>query len=172
MNLLVSGHTEEEVLSSILSSLEYNRLHFSRDNSMFVESLYNSLLGRSAEASALNYWVHVALPLVGRWGVAYLMMNSYEFRQRNVVAVFRDRLNGRVPTGADLAADVFSQSDLLAVRVDITANGLAALFSLPVPGRSLKQGNTGGGTGPQRPQGPGRGPVGKGTDLTLVVGMK
>lgn len=80
---LQGGATEEQVAAGILASPEFasraESLIGADANTSYVRALYQLLLGRSAEAGEVTFWVN-ALPTLGRSGVAQAFLGSPEFR--------------------------------------------------------------------------------------------
>jgi parallel beta-helix repeat protein len=91
---LQSGMTEEQVVTSIVSSTEF----YYRGNALvnsgtpdqrYVVALYRLVLGRQTDppASEIAGWVS-ALPSMGRAGLAQALLGTAEFRQRVVTALY------------------------------------------------------------------------------------
>jgi virginiamycin B lyase len=98
--MVVGGATEAQVLAGILSSVEFSfRLTFlvtappsPSSDEAFVRNLYGTLLGRTADASGLSFWL-TALPTIGRAGVVQGFLSSAEYTEQRVLAYYRDLLH-------------------------------------------------------------------------------
>ena len=75
--MLQNGGTIEQVIADLVLSPEYAARYPTADT--FTQSLYNTLLGRSASAGDLAGW-DAALPMVGRPGEVQMLLTSTEFR--------------------------------------------------------------------------------------------
>ena len=88
---LQSGHTEEWVMSRILSSSEFYA-DWGSNNTGFVEGLYADVLKRSADPGGLSYWVNQLNSGVSRATIAYDLLfarpSSTEFRTDAVLALY------------------------------------------------------------------------------------
>jgi hypothetical protein len=118
VNALVSGQTEEQVLSQILASPAF----FARAQTLvpsgtaderYVEALYQALLGRAGGAPEVAAWV-AALPQLGAQGVAQAFLGSAEFRT-DLAAAYYEVLLHRPPDSM-LAGWVSSGLDAGAMR--------------------------------------------------------
>ena len=78
INLIQGGGTVELAISQMVSGSEFANLTLTDAN--FVQTLYNKVLGRTANSSEVSYWV-AQLPNLGRAGVANTILGGSEFRQ-------------------------------------------------------------------------------------------
>jgi hypothetical protein len=85
VSALQMGATEEQVISSIIATPEYNGL-FPSDTA-FVQSLYSKLLGRAPMGGELSSSLS-ALAMVGRAGLTNAFLGSLEFRRDVVQALY------------------------------------------------------------------------------------
>jgi len=94
---LLSGNTEEKVLSGILESQEF----YSRAQTLiasgsaderYVRSLYLLLFNRTASAAEVTGWTNI-LPQVGRFSVASGFLNSIEHRSLSIESFYIAFLN-------------------------------------------------------------------------------
>jgi hypothetical protein len=122
---LLSGQTEENVLSQIVGSTEF----YSRAQSMgfggtpnqnCVQALYQSLLGRAPSSTELAAQVN-ELQLVGQQGLALTILQSVEYRA-DVVQSYYTSLLGRTGSSAEIASNVNSGLDLRAIRMNIESS--------------------------------------------------
>ena len=122
---LLSGQTEERVLSQILGSTEF----FSRAQNMgfggtpdqdYVRALYQILLNRAPSSAEVDLQVN-ALPQLGQPGVALSLLESVEYRA-NVVRGYYANLLGRTGSQAEIASYVNSAGDLHALCVGIESS--------------------------------------------------
>jgi uncharacterized repeat protein (TIGR01451 family) len=121
VNLLLSGGSEEQALSILLSGREFfNRAQMlvssGTPQERFVQALYGVLLNRTASANELAAWVN-ALPSLGQQGVAQALLQSQEFRTDQFEGYYNALLHRPAdPTG--LNAWVLSNLDMRSVRID------------------------------------------------------
>ena len=125
MNLLMSGQSEEQVLSQILASPEfYNRAQtlgdFGSADQNYVQGLYELLLGRIANNAEATSWV-VALPQQGRQGVASGFLTLMEYRT-DLVQSYYALLLHRSPDPQGLAYWVGTGEDGLDIRIGFEAS--------------------------------------------------
>ncbi len=90
---LLQGRTEEQVLSTFLSTPEFHvrartLVPACPPDEAFVQALYQLLLERSATSTEASSWLG-ALPRLGREGIARFLLISSEYRQRQVEKLFR-----------------------------------------------------------------------------------
>lgn len=69
-------------------------------NSNYVRALYKEILGRDPDSAGLAYWTQLIVGGVSRTSVARSLMNSPEYRGRQVDTTFSDVL-GRAASGAE-----------------------------------------------------------------------
>jgi hypothetical protein len=120
VGMLLSGQTEEQVLSAFLSTAEfYTRagglVPAGTADERFVRALYDLLLQRPATDGEVGGWLG-ALPALGRGGVAAALLASAEYRSRRVEGYYRDLL-GRPAGAAEVASWADSPFDLLTIRL-------------------------------------------------------
>jgi hypothetical protein len=133
VNALLSGQTEEQVLSQLLASTEFfNRaqtlIGSGTPNERYVQALYMLLLNRAGEASGVAGWVS-ALPTLGRQGVALDFLtgaSGTEFRTAQFEGYY-DALLFRPSSPNDvdphgLSGWVFSNMDMTSVRVSFDSS--------------------------------------------------
>jgi hypothetical protein len=122
VSALLSGQSEEQVLSLILGSGEF----FARAQGMalvpagtpqqqFVQALYRLLLGRTGALSELAGWVG-ALPMLGRGGVAQAILQSGEART-DLAEGYYNALLHRPDDPVPLQNYVFSTHDAATLRL-------------------------------------------------------
>lgn len=93
VGLLLSGGTEEQVVSGLLSSSEFAARASSlvatpgTSDETYVRALYALLLGRTANILEVAQWVN-QLPSQGRFGVAASIMSSTEFRIKAIRTLY------------------------------------------------------------------------------------
>jgi hypothetical protein len=120
VGMLLSGQTEEQVLSAFLSTAEFytragNLVPAGTGDERFVRALYELLLQRPATDAEVGGWLG-ALPGLGLAGVAFALLTSVEYRSRRVEGYYRDLL--RRPAGAaEVASWAGSPFDLLTIRL-------------------------------------------------------
>ena len=118
--MLLSGQTEEQVLSAFLSTAEfYTRagglVPAGTGDERFIRALYDLLLQRPAGDAEVGGWLG-ALPALGRGGVASALLTSVEYRSRRIETYYRELL--RRPAGtAAVASWASSPFDLLTIRL-------------------------------------------------------
>jgi hypothetical protein len=78
VSFLQQGGTVEQAIVSMVTSPEYVAANGGTDT-MFVQSLYNHLLGRTGSSGEVAGWVAL-LPFIGRAGVANGFLTSMEYR--------------------------------------------------------------------------------------------
>jgi hypothetical protein len=128
INLLQSGDTVEQVITSMVTSPEYSTLVGSDGN--FVQSLYQKLLGRTGSSAEVSGLLAV-LPTGGRSGVANDFVTSPEFRTNvvqqlyaftsapglSVPTLFTPLLHRTTaPTTADVSFWTTSSMDVLSIN--------------------------------------------------------
>jgi len=69
-------------------------------NANYVRALYKEILGRDPDSAGLAYWTQLIVGGVSRTSVARSLMNSPEYRGRQVDTTFSDVL-GRAPSSAE-----------------------------------------------------------------------
>lgn len=115
---LVAGASEEQVLTSLLSSVEY-RSRAARANgggdAGFVRGLYRQLLGRDGSASEVAAWVS-RLPALGAVGVVASFVRSVEYRSWQVKAGYT-RLLRRSANANEAQSWAASPLDLTGLRI-------------------------------------------------------
>ncbi len=122
---LMSGTTEEQVLSQILASTEfYGRAQTlsgaGTADQRFVQALYPLLLGRTASDAEVMSWV-ATLPQQGRLGVALGFLTSGEYRTDLVQSDYGVLLH-RSPDPQGLAFWVGIGEDALDLRIGFEAS--------------------------------------------------
>jgi hypothetical protein len=126
LRLLQSGATLQDVQAAILSSSEFLAKHGGA-NAGFVDALYTTFLGRTADAGGRNYWLTVlAGGTLTRGDVAYAFLRSSEYlgklvndiyltyQRRPVDAGGSAYLAGRLNAGArieDMIADLIASTE-------------------------------------------------------------
>jgi uncharacterized repeat protein (TIGR01451 family) len=128
VNALLSGQTEEQVLSGILASQEFfNRAQIlgpgSSADEHFVQALYLLLLNRTGEASGVAGWV-AGVPALGRQGVALSFLtgsSGKEFRTDQFEGYY-NALMHRPDDPAGLNGWIMSNLDMGAVRIGFEAS--------------------------------------------------
>jgi hypothetical protein len=96
MNRLRNGETQDALRVTFFGSEEFfNR--YGRNNVEFVNQLYSQILGRTATAADVNFWVSVLAQTGGnRQFVATQFLNSREYQQLQVFGTYNLLLR-RVP---------------------------------------------------------------------------
>jgi hypothetical protein len=124
VNALLSGQTEEQVLSQFFSTQEfYNRAPIITgdgglpSNQEYVKALYRVVFNRVPSAGELNAWVN-ALPSVGRGRMAFDFLTSLEGRTDIVEGIFNALLH-RPSDGPGGSSWVESGLDLTSIRVGL-----------------------------------------------------
>jgi hypothetical protein len=113
--LMVGGLSEKNVVVAFLTSPEYN---LGKDNTAFVNSLYQTLLFRSPEAGALNYWVQDLAGGQSREQVVRSFLRSQEYANSLVNDLYGAYLNRTPGTGEaaywtqELTAGILSDANL------------------------------------------------------------
>jgi hypothetical protein len=125
VNLLIAGHSEEEVLSDILGSQEF----FMRASALFntgtangnyIMALYSLVLNRTPTTSEFNAWLRVVTS-TNRIMIANDFLGSTEFRADMVTAFYLVFLH-RPPDAAGVAGWASSQMDLTGIRISILSS--------------------------------------------------
>jgi hypothetical protein len=122
VNLLGSGQSEEQVLSTLLSSTEFfNRAQTlvagSDANANYVQALYQLLLDRSASPGEVTNLARAG----GRQAMALVVLQSQEFRTDQFEGYYNALLHRPAdPTG--LNGWVMSNLDMGSVRIDFEAS--------------------------------------------------
>jgi hypothetical protein len=130
VDLLLSGKTEEEVLSGFLGTAEFaaradTLAAAGTSDERFVQAAYRLLLLREPTDAELAGWLG-ALPSLGRTGVASFLLRSVEYRGLQITS-FHAEVAGRPATEAEVADWAASPFDLLTIR------GLLAMHASPSP---------------------------------------
>jgi len=97
---IVGGATEQDVLNSFFTSSEYNALY--PDDSGFVSSLYEKILGRPADPAGLASWVQALQSGATRAAVVSTFFSTPEYRARVIIDVYAEFL-GRIPVANEIA---------------------------------------------------------------------
>jgi hypothetical protein len=119
VHMLLSGQTEEQVLSAFLTAAEFGKRTMDLSASgapdaRFVQALYLLLLVRAATDEEVSSWLR-GLSGLGRRGVALALLRSAEYRKRQIETFFREQL-GREGSAAAVDAWAASPFDLLSLR--------------------------------------------------------
>ena len=130
VNQLLSGQTEEQVLSGFLATSEFYAHAQTLSSSgsadtRFVQALYQLLIDRGGEASGVASWVN-ATSLLGRQEAARRFLGALEFRTDDFEADY-DVLLHRPSDLTTLQAWVNSGPDVGAIRAQVA--GGAEFFS-------------------------------------------
>lgn len=114
--------TEAQVAAALYASDEYFQ-STGGTLSGWVDALYQTLLGRTADASGRDYWVAVAGGPAGRVGVAYAIYQSLESRWARVDGRYLSLL-GRVadPGGRDFWSAVVGREGDLALAAHLAGS--------------------------------------------------
>jgi hypothetical protein len=120
VGMLLSGQTEEEVLSAFLSTAEFYQrtgalVQTGTGDECFIQGLYRLLLDRPADSAELTGWLG-ALPQLGRGGVVSAVLASTEYRTLQIEAYYQD-LFQRPATSTEVASWVNSPFDLKTIRI-------------------------------------------------------
>jgi hypothetical protein len=120
VNQLLQGQTDEQVLSLILASTEFDNRAQTLSSTgtadqRFVQALYQLLLNRTGAASEVAGWIN-ALPALGRQGVALSFLDSAEFRTDQFEGHYNALLH-RIDDPTGLSGWVASGLDIETVRV-------------------------------------------------------
>jgi hypothetical protein len=130
VNFLQRGGTVEQVILSMVTSPEYNAANGATDT-MYVQSLYNHLLGRTGSSAEVASWV-AAVPTIGRAGVANGILSSREFRTDEIQQLYGSPLapvasvasalpnllhRPSPPTAAEVNSWLSSGLDILTIEV-------------------------------------------------------
>jgi hypothetical protein len=127
IHFLQNGGTEEQLVTSLLTSPEYAdhvKDVFGGIDQGFVMSLYTKLLGRNTSVTEINAWV-AALPGVGRAAVVTAFVSSSEYRANAVRGFYTDLLHrtaATMPPDSEVLAWVNSPFDLLTIEIAITTS--------------------------------------------------
>ncbi len=119
VNALLGGATEEQALTAILGSAEYWARAAAQNgggDAGAIRGLYKQILGRDAGAGAgeVAYWMS-QLPALGGAGVAWVMVQSPEFRAAQVQSYYQTLF--RRAAGGGAAFWAASTYDLTSLRV-------------------------------------------------------
>jgi len=95
---IVGGANEQDVANNLFNSSEYNGLY--PDDSDFVNSLYDKILGRPADMASFNSWVGALQSGIPRSTVVATFYSSAEYRARVITDVYTDFL-GRIPVASE-----------------------------------------------------------------------
>jgi surface antigen len=122
VNRIINGLPVPDAAAMLYGSAEYYSLAGGTPTS-WVASLYQAILGRTADSAGLQYWVG-QIAAVGQVGVALQLYQSLESRQTRVQALYKHLLgrgadsgglafwSGRILTSGDLAlASYLASSD-------------------------------------------------------------
>ena len=90
VNKLRSGGTENDVYVALLTSTEYTNANSS--NSAYVDSLYKTLLGRTADTAGKNSWVTALNGGQSRASVALTFLTSDERRLKVIDSLYQSLL--------------------------------------------------------------------------------
>jgi hypothetical protein len=120
VNLLLTGHSEEQVLSGILASPEFyaraqTLIPSGTADERYVQALYQLLLNRAGDAAGVAAGV-AALPAAGRQGLALALLKSQEFRTDQFEGYYNAWLH-RPDDPAGLINAVFVNLDVSGVRL-------------------------------------------------------
>jgi len=126
VNMLVAQVSEEAVLATFLSGVEFQQranalVGGSDPGANYVGALYMLLLGRTASAGEVAGW-EVRLPSYGAAGVAFNFLISVEFRDIAVTGYYNTLLH-RQPPASDVAGWANSSIPLLGIR-DLFEDGV------------------------------------------------
>jgi uncharacterized protein YkwD len=120
---LVAGATEEQVLRGLLGSQEYYlraraaKLGANADQG-FVRALFQQFLGRTAGQREVDHFVQDMLPVMGRGGLASVVLGSQEYRSRAVTAMYTELLHrSSAPSAGEVDSWVTSGLDLARIRI-------------------------------------------------------
>jgi hypothetical protein len=125
VSLMVAGQTEEQVLSTILSSQEYfNRaatlpgaVGGGPSDQNFVIALYEQILNRAPSQPEIDGWV-ANLGKLGRKGVALAFLASAEYRATIVRGYYTNLLHRNTdPSPPEVNAWVASGIDFTSIRI-------------------------------------------------------
>jgi hypothetical protein len=125
-NFLLNGGSELNFKAALLASPEYQSLHAS--DTLFVQSLYTDILGRSADTGGENFWVQ-ALPTSGHAGVVNALLRSPESYRRLINDAYQTFLGRQVDNSsadywlAQLNSGAITFTDLFAKIADSTEYG-------------------------------------------------
>lgn len=112
---LVSGVTEEQILSGILGSQEYFQRAGGRNDTL-VQTLFQQFLGRAAGQNEVSLFVNMILPALNRVGMVNVVVASQEYRGRMVTSYYTALLH-RTPPASEVNGWVQSGLDLARVRI-------------------------------------------------------
>jgi N-acetylneuraminic acid mutarotase len=146
--LMQAGVPEESVLADLLGSAEFaarakTLAGGSNADADFIVALYSLVLNRPAQAAEVNAWLTV-LPVLGRSGMAGVLMRSGEFRGAAIRTYYGDTTlpvfpwepffvdllhRSTPPTAAEVAAWVNAPVDLLSIALDLAAT--AEYYAVP-----------------------------------------
>jgi hypothetical protein len=121
---LQNGGTEEQFITRVVSSEEYAADVAARSggsDAAFVQSLYNTILGRTGSASEIGFWLGV-LPTLSRAGVAAAFVGSGEYRSDQITQFYSSLLH-RSASASEVAGWVNSGADLLSIEVAFASSG-------------------------------------------------
>ena len=135
LGLLQGGASLEQVINMMVSSQEYANL--TGPDGAFIQSLYDSLLGRSGSSAEVAFWLAL-LPSFGRAGVANAFLASSEFRadvveqfygftqapSATAASLFTSLLGRNAsPSATEVASWVNSSGSVLAIELSFLASG-------------------------------------------------
>lgn len=125
-NFILNGGSELDFKAALLASPEYQSLHAS--DTLFVQSLYNDILGRSADTAGENFWVQ-ALPTSGHAGVVSALLRSPESYRRLINDAYQTFLGRTVDNSSAnywlnlISTNAIDFTDLFARITDSTEYG-------------------------------------------------
>ncbi len=100
VSFLQQGGTVEQVIVMMVTSPEYVATNGATDT-MFVQSLFSHLLGRTGSNAEVAFWVAM-VPTIGRAGVANGILASMEYRMDEI-----QQLYGALPAPIASVASAF-----------------------------------------------------------------
>ncbi len=100
VNAMQHGATDTQVQAAFLSSPEY-LAHAGAGNKAYVDALYQSLLGRSADAGGEAYWMGLLASGTSQSAVALGMANSQEHEGQVLQGYYKNYL-GRSGNGSEV----------------------------------------------------------------------
>ncbi len=131
VNALLAGTmTEEQVMAALVGSDEFLARATglvgpaqALANWAFIQGLYEGLLQRAPQPAEVAYWLGL-VPLIGRAGVAWYLLEAPEFRIRLIRLFFAEQHRPTPPADAEVNAWVYS-----GLTLEVVDEALQASYS-------------------------------------------
>lgn len=136
VSYLQQGYTEETVESRFFNLPEYYQKAGGTTKG-FINLIYQQTLNRAPSAAEMFSAVHSALPKTGRGGLAWLILNSIEYRTKVVIDDFVNVLDRNKPSNTaeqnewnqELNSLVKSNLDLKSIRLKLMGSAEFFVFA-------------------------------------------